>query len=379
MTRENDPEQDAGSDKTIEERMEAEVKDKVGNPENPDAYLIKYRDGTHDYEPSNPVNDLIFDGDIKYTDVVGSFSFAIKDNHIYTHINPPENEWYIEYGGYKIEIPYGKREEVIEILGNRSPGQNVGEELLEIYNEITKNSSRRPVVESFMYRYPNDRVEVTDEGWIIDETFIVKYDASNEIIDVDPKSPHGDLIENSHAIELKINAEGKRKVKTKNGESIVLSEKEQEFLTTIEALLYPEEYFGVELVKEIQQYKTEAEVLDDVIEELTSNASVTAFTDSKTGINHGGNTTSDHSFNKHKLRYIGVSEDVVDHLWSHEYDHSALHEMLMRKSELIARDDINVFKNSHDSNPKMWDKIERTAENAPIPNSVRQKLKGMFK
>jgi len=117
-------------------------------------------------------------------------------------------------------------------------------------------------------------------------------------------------------------------------------------------------------------------VLDDVIEDLTDQAEVTGFTDSKTGIHHG---SSRHDFQKHDVTDLNVTDDVRDMLWSNPYDHAAVHEMLLRKQEFVNNPDISVFKDrDDDSDSWKWDEIEKTSENAPIPPEVRDKLDRMF-
>jgi hypothetical protein len=113
-----------------------------------------------------------------------------------------------------------------------------------------------------------------------------------------------------------------------------------------------------------------------VFEDLAGDADVKGFTDSKTGIHHG---SRNHSFQKHRLSDLGVTEEVMDLLWAHDYDHAGVAELHLRKEELLNRPDVDVFVDAPDDSRSKWEKIENTKDNAPIPPEVKNTLDEMYR
>lgn len=361
---------DADSGRVDAEKRNAEVRATSGPHDDPDVFLIEYSDGTVDYEPGTPMNQVLF-GEGKYAEVQGTHEYDVGDVTVGLKADVRSDDYVITYKGVDIPVPGYYRDDVVEAVTSANPGPD----LLDLYEEIIDGQVRRNVITKFLERFPDDRISVTADGWVVDDTFVVTYDATNHLVDIDPTDPYGDEVDDSkQAVYLDIDADDARTIVAPDGEQVELEPLEQEFLTAVEGLLYPEDYFGVELVDEIQQQKAEAEI-GDLIEDLTDQADVTGFTDSKTGIHHG---SSNHSFSKHRLSDLGVTDEVSDLLWAHDYDHTGVVELHMRKDELIARPDVDVFEHAQDDDETMWEKVERTKENAPIPDDVRQTLNEMY-
>lgn len=374
MTDENDiTSEEADSGRTTEEKLEAEVIAKSGPANDPDVYLVEYPDGSQEYEPSTPTNTALFEDGL-FSQVQGHSEFQQTSTGITVELEADvENRNYVlTVDGTSIPIPSDRAEDVI----NAFRGGEAGSNLYGLYEDIIEGQVRRHIVEQFHARFPEDRVEQTPEGWVVDETFVVTYEGTNHLTDLDPTDPYGnETDESKQAVYLDINASENREIVAPDGERVELTPLDQEFITQVEGLLYPEDYFGVELVDEIEQHKAEGKVLDDVIENLTDQASVTGFTDSKTGIHHG---SSMHDFQKHDVSDLNVTDEVRDKLWSNPYDHAGVHELLLRKQEFINNPGIEVFRDADDSDSWKWNEIEKTSENAPIPPKVRDKLDSMF-
>jgi hypothetical protein len=365
--------EDADSGRTTDEKLEAEVIAKSGPANDPDVYLVEYPDGSQEYEPSTPTNTALFEDGL-YGDVQGHSEFFNISTGVTVELDADvENRDYVlTVEGTTIPVPSDRAEDVIDAFR----GGNTGSNLYGLYEDIIEGQVRRHIVEQFIDRFPEDRVEQTPEGWVVDDTFIVTYEGTNHLTDLDPTDPYSnETDESKQAVYLDINATENREIVAPDGERVELTPQEQEFITQVEGLLYPEDYFGVELVDEIEQHKAEGEVLDDVIEDLTEQASVTGFTDSKTGIHHG---STNHDFRKHDVRDLNVTDDVRDKLWSNPYDHAGVHELLLRKQEFINNPDIEVFRDADDTDSWKWNEIENTSESAPIPPEVRNKLDNMF-
>lgn len=373
MTDENDiTSEEADSGRTTEEKLNAEI---IGRSprDDPDVYLVQYPDGEQVYEPSTPTNVALFEEDL-YVHVQGYTDLGtINDAHVELEADVEGRSYTIIVDDNEIPVPEDKIEDVIQAFRTGSPG----DQLLDLYDGIVAGQVRRRIVEKFLDRFPEDRIEQTPEGWEIDDTFVVTYEAENYLLDLDPTDPYSnETDESKQAVYLDIDASRNRQIRTPDGESVELDPKEQVFLTTVEGLLYPEDYFGAELVDDIQQHKSDAEMMDDMVEDLADQATVTGYTDSKTGIHHG---SDDHSFQKHDVRDLNVTDDVRDKLWSNPYDHASVHELLLRKQEFVENPDIDVFEDrDDDADQWKWDKIEETSENAPIPPKVRDKLDRMF-
>lgn len=376
MTDETDNHEMADSGRSATDKQNADVlATSPPNSRNPDVFLIQYPDADEpQYEPGTPMNQALF-GQGLFSEIDGVSAFDYNGTPIELDADVSNDTYRVSVGGYTARIPSEQADEIAEAFQSNA----TGEKLYELYNDVISGQVRRPVVSDFLDRYPDDRIEVTEDGWVVDDTFLVTYEGTNHLVDVDPADPRSsnpDYDSSKQAVYLDVDARGERDLQTPSGETVTASELEQEFLTQVEVLLYPETYVGVELVDEIEQHKAEGQMLGDAIEDLTEQADVTGFTDSKTGNHHG---STGHSFDKHKLSDgFNVTEDVVDLLWSHEYDHAGVHELLLRKQEFIARPDVDVFEDVPDDNASRWSRIESTKESAPILPRTQQKLDEMY-
>jgi len=368
----------ADSNRSIEQKKGATVVDTSGPSDDPDVFLVEYPDGSVEYEPATPENVALFQSGL-YDRVQGVTSTVatVGDRNVDVRLQAD-----IESGTYDLSIAGDQvpvpREYVTDIINafDGAQGAALGSRLYSIYEDIIEGQIRRYVVSQFEDRFPDDRVEVTPDGWEVDDTFVVTYDVENYLIDIDPVSPNGNGYDSSkQGVYLDLNATSTREVRTPDGDRIELEPDEQEFLAMVEGLLYPEDYFGANLVDDIEQHKAEGEAVGDVIEQVTSDADVGGFTDSKTGIHHG---STNHSFQKHDVSDLNVTEDVREKLWSNPYDHAAVHEMLLRKQEFVNNPDIDIFTDDEDDSDFKWSEIENTSEHAPIPSDVRNKLDSMF-
>lgn len=361
----------ADSGRSDHAKEQAEVLSTAGPADDPDVFLVEYPDGAVEYEPATPRNQALF-GEGLYGEIDGVSAYDAGGVPVELEADVASGTYTISVEGETVHVPSNRIDDAIEAVQSAF----VGTELYELYRDITEGQVRRATVSRFEDRFPDDRVEITESGWVVDETFLVTYEAENHLVGVDPVDPYSNEVDESkQAVYLDLNPDGERTVRAPDGEAVTLDEIEQEFLTTVEALLYPENYFGVELVDEIQQHKAESEALDDVFEDLANDATVTGFTDSKTGIHHGSNN---HDFTKHDVSDLNVTDEVRDKLWSNPYDHAGVRELLLRRREFVNNPDVDVFRDADDNDEWKWDEIEKTSENAPIPPDVENKLQSMF-
>lgn len=114
-----------------------------------------------------------------------------------------------------------------------------------------------------------------------------------------------------------------------------------------------------------EEFVLNADDVVSTIDDLSDDVRVCDFTAPQSGINHG------HSMKKHDVRQaFGVSDEFVSEFFS-DYgiapnDHAALWLMSYRKEEAINHE-VDVFKDTEDTDSSRWSKIDRNKSDAPIP------------
>lgn len=364
MTSDTHSEADSGRESV--EKRDAEVIDTVGHPENPDAYVVRYDDETVEYEPATPTNKVLFEEGL-YDEVTGHSEFG----PVRTYVDLGDDTYRLRISDEEeIEVPDQYRSDFIDALASFDPAN----ELADLYDEITGGAVDQTTVDAFYESFPSDRIERTSLGWIVDDTFLVDWDARNELVGVEVHEVSGGGTErvdgDQQAVVLDNLDTGRTEtVHGPDGETHELSPADQQFITTISILLDPEEYVGVELTDAIESMKTTD--AGTFFDERARQATVRDFTDAKSGIHHG------HDFEKHSVSDLNVTQEVQDKLWSNPYDHLALHEMKLRRDE-FENAMVPVFTDAPNDDPSKWRKIEQTAENAPIPEHMKHNINDMF-
>lgn len=389
MTDANDNDDVSDSGRPAQDKSDAIILDVAGPEDDPQQYLVEYPDGSVEYEPATARNRALFEDGL-YSKVQGHSEWTTSVTGDTVHIELDADvlnnmfKLSVDHGfnadDATVNVPQDKAVEVLQAI----QADNTGEQLYWVYQDILDGQVRRGTVRQFLDRFDDDRIEVTEDGWILDDTFLVDWDAENYLAtDVTVHNvgtgTATKVDESKQAVYLDLHADGSATETTPDGDDVLLTESEQEFLVSVEVLLYPEQYenVGVQLVENVEQARQEAS-LRDLINELASSARVTGFTDSKTGQFHG---STSHSFDKHRLddSPLNVTEEVCDMLWSHKYDHAGVHEMLYRKNELVERGDIDVFTDTDDDDSRRWDRIRQIADqDAPIAPWVGEKLQNMY-
>lgn len=379
---------DADSGRSVDDKAEAEIIAKSGPTDDPDVYLVEYPDGEQAYEPATPSNVALFEDGL-FERIQGYSAFTIRAGGeslaISLDADVGNDEYVITVEDETLPVPTEYVEDVIDVF-NGTSGAATGSRLYKLYKEILSGQVRRHAVQSFVERFPDDRVEVTPDGWIIDDTFIVNYEAENYLVENDTVYVRsgGDMVqadETKEAVELHFDVAGSAEIPTPDGNTIEATEREQEFLATVESLLFPEDYLDADLVDGIEQAK--AESFADDIESIAETASVSGFTDSKTGNYHR------HGFDKHRAideaavgnldASLGMTEEAIDKLYFNDYDHAACHELLARRTEFEnAPFDIFEDKDAENDDFSRWKAIERAKESAPVSDETHRKIREMF-
>lgn len=115
--------------------------------------------------------------------------------------------------------------------------------LIEVYKEIVDTQVRRDVLNKLIDVLPNiprERVQITDEGWVVDDYYVVDWKAEMYAKGGpdDTYTRSGDTLDKDHEfLKLNMSYEPERKKVKLDGETLLLGEKEMEFLGKVRFLL----------------------------------------------------------------------------------------------------------------------------------------------
>jgi hypothetical protein len=380
----------ADSGRSADQKNDAEVLSTSGPAGDPDVFLVEYPDGSQEYEPATPTNVALFQDGL-YSEISGitDYNVRVGDRTVTVTLTgrPSEHRYVITVDDISVVVPTQRHDEVISAVRDNT-GALVGTRLYQLYRDIANNQVRRDVVEQFLSRYDDDRVLVTENGWVIDDTFIVTYEAENYLTGDDPiyERSGGDMEpidESKPAVGIEFDVDGEEVVQLPDVDNTVrVGETEQVFLATVEALLYPEDYLNVELVDEVRQHRS-GDTTQTTISEIADTGTVHEHTDSKTRNWHN------HGFDKHRAiseaqvgnldSSLGMTERAVDMLVFNDYDHAAPHELLYRQQEFEqAPFDIFEADGVANDDSSRWTAIERAADSAPLNDEHHQQMQAMF-
>jgi hypothetical protein len=374
---------DSGTDP--ESKQRATVHDYPSTDTDP--YLVEYPDGSVEYEPNTAVNRAVFgeseDEMPVVSDIDGEGRMYDNDEEIMVDLDIKSKTAALTYDGHTV-VANNYFGEIVDVVADEyrtdygsTPvvSENV-RELVDIYFEIIDGQVRQDVISQFKDRFPDDRVEQTDSGWLIDDTFVVTYEGENYLTTDKPtyERKGGEMVEmdeRAQAVALTIDTSGAQEMPAPDGDRVMVGELEQRFLATVECLLYPEEYLGAELVDKVEQYKAES-MMEDPIESLAEKAGVDkkkGFTAPDTREHHT------HKIKKHRLSdEFNVTDELLDETYVKEYSHLAVHELALREDE-FRNADFDVFEDVPNDDDERWEEINRTTGKAPISAESMRELK----
>lgn len=383
MTDENDIRSDeADSGRSTSEKQNAEIIARSGPVGDPQVYLVEYPDGETVYEPATPTNVALFEDEL-YGHVQGYTDLGHVDGaHVELDADIENKTYTVSVDGTDIPVPDDYVERVIRAFQTGSPGS----QLLDLYDEILDGQVRRHIIDQFADRFPSDRIEQTPDGWLVDDTYLVTYEAENYVTTVDTvyERKSDDMVEvdeSKPGVDLSFDISGSTEVPTPDGDIVSVDEQEQDFLATVECLLFPEGYLGAKLVDEIEQAK-QADA-GDTIEDIAETGDVGGFTDNKTGNWHR------HGFDKHRAiseaaagtldASLGMTEEAIDKLYFNDFDHAAPHELLARRDE-FENAPFDIFEDEGVENDDFnhWKAIEKAKDQAPINDEHHRQIRSMF-
>jgi hypothetical protein len=370
MTDEIDHAADSGKDVQMKDAATVHDYPRTQN----DTYLVEYADGDVEYEPNTLLNRTIFgageDEDSKWDELNGQNTFELDGDEIDVTLSLRNQTAYMTMAGTTVNVSdefAAVASSTLDALRGDQP-----EELAEIFLDTVDEQVRRGVVTEYLDRFPEDRIEITDDGWVVDDTFVVTYEAENYLTTDKPiyHRQGGDMVEmdsSAEAVDLDLQFDGSKRMPTTSGSEHLLSTDEQRFLVTVETLLFPSDYLDAELVDDVEQYK--AEQFHDPIEGMAAEANNSGFTATDTREHH------DHSITKHRLSdSFDVTSETLSKMATKEYSHLAVHELALREDE-FRNADFDVFEDVGNNPHGRWDDINDVTDSAPISADSMAELK----
>lgn len=356
---------------------DATIQYAIPDENDPEMYLVEFPSGATEYVPATYHMRLLLEDDL-YDRVDGENTFDVGPVEVSSVVNI-ERDYYkiVTSDGYSVGVP---EERLGEFVGAFT-SHGTGEKLYDMFLDIADIDVRRNVVDEFIgTRFEEDRVEAGVDGWVVDDTFLVDYEANNYLVEdhtvyipTNRGDPTGvvEADEKKEAVTMSFpSIDGTKTIYADGVGRVRLDESEQEFLATVEALLHPEKYLDAELVKGIETLR-EYEP-NDGIESFLDGVGVKAFTDARSHVHHS------HDMQKHRLsEEFNVSQQAIDEMYSAEYDHLALHEMVIREPEFRSAE-FNVFTDTHNRDDERWEEIKEIQDKAPVSAEDISKLQEMF-
>lgn len=352
---------------SIDELRGAEI---VPNQGGPNAWLVRFGEKDYRTVPKTPKHRLLLQSDALQRAEGGDTRQIEVDSsthHVTLTANIEEDSYQITVDGRQIDVPESYEKVAIEAYIEED-----WKTLYELHQEMLDSRVRVGLMDRFMPRFSDareeNRLRKSDDGWVVDESFVVQWDGKNYLTEEvethiveegDATRVDGTL----EARQLEFDAPNSKTVTDPNGNSVELSSKETTFLATVECLLYPQKYLSEEDAEYVEKV-----VDSDPISSLAQTAEVTGFTDETDGLWHS------HSLKKHRLQDIGVTDEVTDLLDHQANGHSALHELWARRHEFQEMDDVRVFEDVANDDFSKWERINEIRKKAPIPNDIQNKI-----
>lgn len=336
----------SASNYTTQDLVNGEI---VPNAGGPNSWLVRFGEGEYELVGRNAKNQLILEDGVFDVD---TFTFG----GVTVHVNFDSDEYSLERDGNTVPVPVEKQEHVLWSIHDAD-----GERLNNIFDELYVPRVRVGLMDMLMPLLRNDDTNIvkTEDGWVINGEILLSWDSSNHPIDVEETHVvrSGDAVPantNKQARDISFTLSDSVIVNLPNGTQTELDDVEQKFLVSA----------AVIADADISQ-------MPRGLQNAVENSRISSFTDTKSGLYHG------HSMNKHTLDMLGVTDEAIDRLWYHAYDHAGVHELCVRREEFVDAP-IDVFEDSSNDDPDKWEKIEYTSQKAPIPKRVRRDLEDRY-
>lgn len=379
---------DFGTERSIGEKLQGEI---VERQSGPNSYFVEYEDG-YDIEPRTVENEILFETDL----VQDADDTSIRASGTTVDDTSRGDGHRIDFAGSLSEDDYSIRVDNDEItltdedrimralsavmMVAQEAGQTTpvdldarsATDIYQVYRDVLTSRVRRPRIEDILDgRY----IAFTDDGIVIDDTFLVTWEAENYVLDDvqavdDDGSPRSDADESHEFLGINFETDPMISVEI-DGTEYELSETEQRFLALVEVLRDPERYLGTgqSIISEIQQAKLDEQ---RPVADIAETATVHRYMDPVSGIVHP------HGIDKHTLTAsFNVRRWVLDEIMYTEFDHAGVNELAWREDE-FRNVDRDVFYDVENGNHERWQQIQETADSARVPDLVIRELRAEY-
>jgi hypothetical protein len=199
----------------------------------------------------DPENELPFDDGL-YGFLNGDDAILLSQNDPEVIVAPTENEYcyVLRVGGNTIETTPRQAENVLSGVKSAAIDGDI-EAIVSVYDDVIANQVRRPVVNKLLGTFEkDDRIQQTGSGWLIDDFYLVDWEASMYTKNDDPdendvmRSGSG-VVETDRSyefIEVSIPREIDPIEVGIGGETFRLTEREMLFLSKVKWLLNRREH-----------------------------------------------------------------------------------------------------------------------------------------
>lgn len=210
-------------------------KTKVASPEN----LLLY----------DPAEELPFDGGM-YDFLSGEHAIELSDDIVVAFAGD-EYSYIIEVKGSLVETTPSQAEQLLQGVYDAIVTDDLSA-IKNLHHNIIKNQVRRNIVNALYRTFPErKRIEIAVNGWLIDDFYLVDWNANMYAKDDDPDSPDyvrqgGEAVKKDTSYELvrlrhHINSSDVVDV-TIDGTAYTLTEREMLFLAKVQWLLHRNHY-----------------------------------------------------------------------------------------------------------------------------------------
>jgi len=216
--------------------------------------------GEPDLVKATPENVLLFDpeDELPFEDglhefLSGQHALVLSDENPEVIVAPTNNDYcyILRVNGSTVETTPNQAERILSGIKEAPTGNKAVDSIVRLYEDIMENQVRRGVVNALIQTFDkSDRVSKVARGWMIDDFYLVNWEASMYVKHDDPdeadyKRGGGGVTEVDKSHEF-VNLTHSRDVNpirvTIGNDSYRLTEREMLFLTKVKWLLNRREY-----------------------------------------------------------------------------------------------------------------------------------------
>jgi hypothetical protein len=194
----------------------------------------------------DPDDELPFENGL-YEFLSGQQALVLSEDEPEIIVAPTNNEYcyILRVRGNTVETTPNQAEEVLEGIKDAAIDEDV-KRLVELYDDIMSSQVRRPVVNALHKTFDEDtRIQITSRGWLVDDFYLVNWEASMYLRHNDPDEPDyqrggGGVTETDRSYEF-VQLSLRRDIEpievAIKGETYRLTEREMLFLAKVKWLL----------------------------------------------------------------------------------------------------------------------------------------------